>query len=208
MKTRRSSSQPLLEWGVAGRELPGEEVSGDLHLVQPFAGGALAAVVDGLGHGAEAAAAAQKAVATLRDHAHESVLPLVRRCHAALRDTRGVVLTLASFNAADGTMTWVGVGNVEGVLIHAEEALGQGRDYVLLHGGVVGHQLPPLRAFVIPVARGDTLVLATDGIRPGFAEGLPPADPPQHLADRILARDFRGTDDALVVVARYQGGGS
>jgi hypothetical protein len=187
--------------------MPGEVVSGDVPLVQPFPHGALVAALDGLGHGADAAAAAQIAAATLQAHAHESVLPLVRRCHAAMRDTRGVVLTLASFNALDGTMTWVGVGNVEGVLLHADDATGLTKDYVLLHGGVVGLQLPPLRGFVIAVSPGDTLVLATDGIRPGFAEGLPIADPPQQLADRILARDFRGTDDALVVVARYRGGG-
>jgi hypothetical protein len=76
---------------------------------------------------------------------------------------------------------------------------------VLLHGGVVGLQLPPLRAFVIPVSLGDTLILATDGIRSGFAEGLPPEEPPQQLADRILARDAKGTDDALVLVVRYLG---
>jgi hypothetical protein len=77
---------------------------------------------------------------------------------------------------------------------------------LLLHAGVVGLQLPPLRDFGIPVARGDTLILATDGIRGGFAEGLTLEGTPQQLADRILARDDKGTDDALVLVARYVGG--
>ncbi len=83
----------------AGR-LADQAVCGDLPLVQPFPNGALVAVVDGVGHGAEAAAAAHLAVATLRAHAQESILPLLRRCHETLRETRGVVLTLASFNAA------------------------------------------------------------------------------------------------------------
>jgi hypothetical protein len=104
-------------------------------------------------------------------------------------------------------MTWAGVGSVEGVLLRAGVKAHPARDYVLLHAGVVGlQQLPPLREFVIPIARGDTLILATDGIRGGFAEGLSLEGPPQQLADRILARDGKGTDDALVLVARYLGG--
>jgi hypothetical protein len=116
------------------------------------------------------------------------------------------VLTLASFNSQDGTITWAGVGSIEGVLFRAEGKPGLADEYVLLQGGVVGLQLPPPRAVVISVTRGDTLLIATDGIRSSFAEGLPLAEAPQQLADRILARDFKGTDDALVLVARYQGG--
>lgn len=208
MSPDSSSPSSLLECGFASLPLPGQSVSGDLHLVQPFPNGVLMAVVDGLGHGTEAATAAQLAVATLQQNAHESVLPLLKRCHENLRATRGAVLTLASFNALDETITWVGVGNVEGVLLRPDVKGGPARDYVLLHGGVVGLQLPPLRAFVIPVVPGDTLILATDGIRNGFAEGLPLERSPQQLADHILARDFRGTDDALVLVARYRGGAS
>ena len=57
-----------------------------------------------------------------------------------------------------------------------------------------------------PSPRG-TLIFATDGIRGGFAEGLPTDATPQELADHILARHGKGTDDALVLVARYAGGG-
>jgi negative regulator of sigma-B (phosphoserine phosphatase) len=69
----------------------------------------------------------------------------------------------------------------------------------------VGLQLPPFCGGVLPVAQGDTLVLATDGIHSGFAEGLRREESPQQLADHILVRDAKGTDDALVLVARYQG---
>jgi hypothetical protein len=49
-------------------------------------------------------------------------------------------------------------------------------------------------------------VLATDGVRPVFGEWPAPAEAPQEVADRILADQSRGTDDALVLVARYRGG--
>jgi hypothetical protein len=202
--TTDRSSPPLLEWGVASLALPGETVSGDMHLVEPFEHGALVAAVDGLGHGEEAAAAAALAIATLRAHPEESILTLLQRCHKALRETpRGVALTLASFNASAGTITWLGVGNVEGALLHAGAKTG--RDDLLLYRGVVGSHMPLLRASVVPVAAGDTLVLATDGIRGGFTERLVLEDSPQHIADGILARHATGKDDALVLVARYLG---
>src|SRR5438034_1086567 len=73
----------LIEWGVASLALPGEAESGDRHLVKPVGTGVLVAVVDGLGHGAEAAAAAQAAVAALERHATESPVPLIERCNSA-----------------------------------------------------------------------------------------------------------------------------
>ena len=195
----------LIDWGVATLTLPGERESGDLHLVKPVRAGVLVSVVDGLGHGAEAAAAARAAVAALSRHAQESVLPLLQRCHQALAGTRGAVVSVALFDRADGSMTWLGVGNVEGVLLYADAGGRRGRERLVTRGGIVGSELPPLRAEVLAVAPGDTLVLATDGIQSGFADELTVDAPPQQLADQILARSGKSTDDALVLVARYVG---
>ena len=195
----------LIDWGVATLMLAGEQESGDLHLIKPVGTGVLVSVVDGLGHGAEAAAAARTAVAALNRHAQESVLPLLQRCHQALAGTRGVVVSVALFDRADGSMTWLGVGNVEGVLLYADSGRRRGRERLVTRGGIVGSELPPLRAEVLAVAPGDTLILATDGIRSGFADDLAIDAPPQQLADQILARSGKSTDDALVLVARYLG---
>jgi len=46
------------------------------------------------------------------------------------------------------------------------------QEVLLLRGGVVGSQLPRCRPRCFPVAKGDTLVFVTDGIRGEFAEGL------------------------------------
>lgn len=195
----------LIEWGAATRTLPGQSVSGDLPLVSCFRNGALVAVVDGLGHGDEAAAAAKTATLTLADNPAEPVIWLVKRCHEALAGTRGVVMTLASFNAEKGTMTWVGVGNVEGVLVRADSKAIPPAERVLLRGGVLGYQLPPLLASVVSVNVGDTLLLASDGVRPSFAERLSSSgETPQCLADRIMATHYKGMDDALVLAARYR----
>lgn len=195
----------LVHWGVATLALAGQKESGDLHLVAAVRDGVLVAVVDGLGHGAEAATAAKLAVKTLERLADEPPLSLLQQCHLALKGTRGVVLSVARFDAPRATMTWLGVGNVEGVLQHGNRAERSARVALITRGGIVGSELPALQAAVIPVGRGDTLVFATDGIRNGFAEDISGRDQPQRMADLILARYGKGTDDALVLVARYQG---
>lgn len=191
-----------LEWGVASSVRAGEAESGDRHVVRSHPQGVLLAAVDGLGHGGEAAAAARLAVRVLRRHAAGSPVSLVQLCHEALKDTRGVVMSIASFDARRGTMTWLGVGNVEGILLKADANVPQG---LLLRAGVVGYTLPPLQEATVPLSPGDTLVLATDGIRAGFTDQYSRGVSAQQLADRILAHHGKSTDDALVLVARFLG---
>jgi negative regulator of sigma-B (phosphoserine phosphatase) len=196
-------SEELVDYAVATVPLSGESQSGDACLVQPYAGGVLLAVVDGLGHGAEAAEAAQVAVETLREHAGESLMSLARRCHANLQRCRGAVMSIASLDATDMSLTWMGVGNVSGVLMHGNSGESPEQEVLLMRSGVIGSALPALRASVIQVFRGDTLILATDGVAEGFYDELSVDESPQRLADHILRTHNKGTDDAMVLVARF-----
>ncbi|CAN7435274.1 SpoIIE family protein phosphatase [Trinickia sp. LjRoot230] len=199
-------ARPVIEWGWAGHAL--ETESGDLHVVVEFDGGALVALLDGLGHGPEAAAAAQAAVPLLEAHAGEPVETLVQRCHEALRATRGAVMSVASFNALDSCVTWTGVGNVDGILVRASDIHARRDEAISTRGGVVGYRLPRLRTDSFAVSRGDTLVMATDGIKNSFSAGVSIEYSPQEIAESILVRYGRRTDDAHVVVARYVGASS
>lgn len=194
----------LLEVGVANSTFSGEGESGDLFLVEPHPDGMLVAVVDGVGHGIEAAKVAQLVVSILRCHAQEPVDELINYCHTGLRGTRGAVLALAAFNARNRSMTWTGVGNVEGKLF------AQGRSAapltLLSASGTLGQgQAIPVHPFEVQVDVGDTLILASDGVRSDFYLDLDVRQSPQQLADLILARSALRKDDALVVVARYAG---
>jgi len=196
-----------LDWAVAAAPTPADpEGSGDRYLVVSHPEGALAVVADGVGHGPEAAAAAQLAIEIARS-AHGSPIALLRQCHEALRTTRGAVISIARFDD-EGTMTWAGVGNVEGVLLRADARAAPRQESLLLRSGVVGHDLPQLAALVLGVQAGDTLVFATDGVRPEFAADLSTLMPLQTLAGLILARHQKGSDDALVLVARVLGDGA
>jgi negative regulator of sigma-B (phosphoserine phosphatase) len=197
--------EPMVEYGVAKFVLPGEGESGDHHLVCCNRNGILVAAIDGIGHGEEAANASKAAAALLRSCADEPIITLVERCHEKLRATRGVVLSLACIDPEHGMMTWLGVGNVQGVLMHSDARKGNGQESLLLRGGVVGSQLPALQATVLPIARGDTLFFATDGVRSDFSATLSARENPQRAADRILEQYRTRNDDALVVVTRLTG---
>src|SRR5947207_15925672 len=106
MRDASVDATPVIDWGVATLAHAGETESGDLHLVKRVGRGTLVAAVDGLGHGAEAAAAARAPVAALDQYAEESLQPLMRRCHEALAGSRGVVLTLAHFGVEPPALTW------------------------------------------------------------------------------------------------------
>ncbi|PYT73081.1 MAG: stage II sporulation protein E (SpoIIE) [Acidobacteria bacterium] len=195
----------MAEYGVAKLALPGEGESGDHYLVCCNQGSILAAAIDGIGHGAEAASAAKAATAALRNGIGEPIIRLVAACHEKLRSTRGVVLSLASIDVKHGLMTWLGVGNVHGVLVRANNKKGAAQETLMLRGGVVGDHLPQLQAAVLPVGQGDLLVFATDGIRPDFPAGLSALENPQRAADRILKGFGNGSDDALVLALRITG---
>ena len=202
-----SGANGTLEWAVAARPIPGESVSGDQYVVELTETETLLAVIDGLGHGPEAAAAAGKAVDVLRENAAEPVEVLLVLCHTALARTRGAAITIASISASNGSMSWLGVGNVEAALLRGASpgspSASPSTDMALLFGGIVGHQLPTLRTHAVDLQPGDLLLMATDGIARSFTQDVHLRAAPARLADGMLERLARPTDDALILVARY-----
>ncbi|HEV8702673.1 MAG TPA: SpoIIE family protein phosphatase [Candidatus Polarisedimenticolia bacterium] len=192
----------LIDWGVAARALAGETESGDRCLVKRMGDGALLAVADGLGHGAEAAMAAELAIRTVEAHALRPLTEIVEACHRVLLRTRGAALSLAHWNAERRDLTWVGVGNVEGLLLKEGSGSRPDRERLVLRHGVVGDRLPALQASTVPVPGEGILILATDGIADGFDQSVEMRAAAQPQADGILARHSRDADDALVLVAR------
>jgi hypothetical protein len=198
-------SLALLEYGVASVTCPDQIESGDRHLVKTIRDGALLAVVDGSGHGKDAAGPARLAVETLETHAGEDVVSLFQRCHERLRNTRGAVMSVASINPAQDTLTWAGVGNIEGMILHYGSSRRVAAQRLLLRSGIVGYRLPWLQAMTLPIASGDLIVFATDGIRPDFENQIMPEEHPRIIA-KIISSGFRKRhDDGLVLVARYLG---
>ncbi|MFI1917689.1 SpoIIE family protein phosphatase [Nocardia sp. NPDC020380] len=195
-----------IEWAVAGRALPGQRVSGDRCVVLDAGGGsALFAVLDGLGHGAAAADASDRAAQVLSENRAEPLDVLMLLCHRAMSDTRGAAVSLALFDSAD-RLHWLGVGNVDSRVVAAAPGKPAVRAAALLVGGIVGYLLPPtLVSQTVSVRPGDLLLMSTDGITSDFADGIDLAKPASEITGEILAKHAKDTDDALVLAARHRG---
>lgn len=196
-----------MEWAYAARPLPGEAVCGDRSVaVGVGQHAALFGVIDGLGHGAPAAAAARCAGAVLDAAGDRPLDALMTRCHHAMTDTRGAAITLARIDFEDGAMDWVGVGNVSADLLARTPGGVETRWSARLLGGIVGYRLPDLPAPErVAVRAGHLLVMASDGVDESRLTELDFAAPAERLAAQILQRHGRDTDDALVLVARHRG---
>ena len=192
--------------GIAKLTREGETVTGDRYVIRHHSSGVLLAVIDGLGHGADAARAAGTAAQVVASYPSTDIVELLKACHDSLRSSRGVVMTLVSITPAAHIITALGVGNVQGMIVRNSEGEAEPeRDFVVLRGGVVGHLLPGLRQTVMQATPGDLVILATDGVSIEFMTEDHFSAPPQVIADRILSRYAVPLDDALVLVARYTG---
>ncbi len=194
-----------IDWDINSRAMGASAVSGDMHVVKECEEGVLMAALDGAGHGEPARDAALVAARILEAYAGEPTLTLTARCHEALAPTRGAAMTVVWFRTAEDQIDWIGVGNVEGRLVRARPEAARRSEALVLQRGVLGYCLPLLRPATVPIAPRDIVVLATDGIRPDFAEDINVWHTPGRIAADIMNRHWKGNDDALVVVARYLG---
>jgi serine/threonine-protein kinase RsbT len=201
-----TDARPLIDWAVAQAAMTGELRSGDVHVFQEFPGGVLVAVIDGAGpwrgggsgggsrgpgHGRSRRGGGRIPGA--------SVSPDIEG-DAGRRDEPGVV------RLAHPDRHVPGCRQRRGVLVRSGQgSLPRSRERLILRGGVVGYSLPMLRTSIFPVGPGDTLVLATDGIRPGFVDAIAMGARPQQVANAVLASFGKDTDDALVLVAEVEG---
>lgn len=194
-----------LEWAMIRLPKTGEKECGDVHLIEKYRDKALLAVIDGLGHGVNAARASNRAKYLIKKSNKESIINIVTDCHQKLKKTRGVVMSLALVDSWEQTVSWTGVGNVSGVLIPVDNINTLNTERILLRNGIVGYKLPALKASVLPIKKGDILVFSTDGVKNGFTEQLDPAKTIDGIAKYIANNYFKKSDDALILAARFIG---
>jgi phosphoserine phosphatase RsbX len=196
-----------IEWAAAARPRPGEQVCGDDAIAIDVRGtAALVGVLDGLGHGAAAATAAQCAVAVLDQARAEPLDVLVQLCHRALADTRGAAMTLARIDLHTDTLSWIGIGNVTASLVAKSASGVKVRSSALLNGGIVGYRIPEtLLSQSISMHPGDLLILASDGVDENYLDHIDFAASAAMIAEQILRQHGKDTDDALVLAARHRG---
>lgn len=190
-----------IEFAVAARPFPGEEVSGDLHWACQDGRQAFFAVIDGAGHGQEAATAAACAAAVLNEHFGSPFHTLFQKCHEELQRTRGAAMSLAAIDLSLLTLTWAGVGNVEAALIRQEA--GAKNEALLLRSGVVGYNFSQPRVSTLAIGKGDLLLMSTDGIKSYSRRDVDLQASCETIANRLMHDYAKEVDDALILVARF-----
>jgi negative regulator of sigma-B (phosphoserine phosphatase) len=196
-----------IEWATAGRPRPGEHVSGDQSIAVGIDGrAALFGVLDGLGHGPAAANAAKAAAEALENARGERVEVLVQLCHRVLEGTRGAAMTLARVDFEAGQLYWTGVGNVTANLVAKAVSGIHVRSSARLAAGIVGYRIPEISpAQMVPVRTGDLLIITSDGIAEDHLDHIDFAAPATIIAEHILRKHAKESDDAIVLAARHRG---
>ncbi|SOJ57810.1 hypothetical protein MSIMFB_05288 [Mycobacterium simulans] len=115
-------------------------------------------------------------------------------------------MTLARIDFEASTLTWTGVGNVSANLVAKSVSGVAVRSSARLTGGIVGYRTPEiLPAQRVSIRTGDLLVIATDGIAEDHLDHIDFAATATAIAEQIIAKHAKETDDAMVLAARHRG---
>lgn len=159
-------------------------------------------LADGLGHGPDAALAADLAVSIFASHARCPPAEILRLIHEGLRGSRGAAVAVAEVSAgpAPCVVRYAGVGNISGLLISGETT-----HNMTSFNGTAGLEARKIVEISYAWPEEGMLVLHSDGVAthwslksyPGLAQKHPA------LIAGVLYRDHqRVRDDSTVVVAR------
>lgn len=178
---------------------PGEQVSGDGWGVAVHDHRADVVVVDGLGHGPDAAIAATAALAVFDLKQGGTPRHYVERAHVALRGTRGAAVGAYRIDRGSHRIRFAGAGNILGRVISGID------DRTLAsQSGTAGIQMRSVQEQELEWPAHALVILHSDGIqsRWQFDDATVLQRDPGIVAAFVLWKFSRGRDDATVVVVR------
>lgn len=157
------------------------------------------AVIDGLGHGAEAEAAANAAVEALRLQPELDPGQALVLCDRALRGTRGAAASVLWLD--ESRALFAGVGNVEGRILSGPE----GDRRFSPTRGVLGRGIRTPRVQEFSLGDNWMALLHTDGLSSRFeARAFDAIESLDALAHSLLTNSGRRTDDATIILVRNE----
>lgn len=183
---------------------PGEVISGDAWDIRIQDGQARVIVADGLGHGPEAAQAAEVAMAAFRasdfGEGHGSPSAVLEQAHPLMRPTRGAAVSMCTLDRRANTVVAAGAGNVAGRIIS-----GLSDRTLLSQHGTLGLKIRKMQDATYAWPEHALLVMHSDGLQArwslGGVGGLLRCDPAV-IAGWLIRDHTRGADDVVVVVVK------
>jgi anti-sigma regulatory factor (Ser/Thr protein kinase) len=180
---------------------PGQQQCGDGWAYKAVGRWQRICVVDGLGHGALAAAATDEAIRTFANCPEaDSPSEIIMKAHAALKATRGAVMAIVAIDTKAGIASFSGVGNVSAAIFSNDSVR-----HLASAGGTVGYSVHSAPQYDYPWQPNSVLVMNTDGLSTRWNLSRSPGLLFKHPAmiAAALHRDFaRDTDDSTIVVAK------
>ena len=189
-------------WGVINRPAPHEIVCGDTWRIAQRNSELSLMVADGLGHGPQAAEAADAAAQAFEKEGFTSPVELLTAADRRLRGTRGAAVAFAHLDSRTGTLEFAGVGNIAGSVRLPQSNQGRG---LVSHNGTVGVHMRKVQRFDYECPNDSLLILHSDGLQSRWSfdnySGLTERHPA--IVASVLYRDYcRGRDDVTVCVIR------
>jgi anti-sigma regulatory factor (Ser/Thr protein kinase) len=189
-------------WGAVCRPIRGESSCGDAWRVLRGANFVSLLVVDGLGHGPDAAKAAAAVTDAFEGSGDRSPEDILAAAHERAGGTRGAAASIARVDLESGRIRFAGVGNVAGCVAGGETSKG-----MFTHNGILGVQVRKIQGFDYDWPAGGILVLHSDGLQTRWSMADYPGLSRRHpsVVAAVLARDYsRERDDMTVLVARRE----
>ncbi len=180
------------------RPIEGEWLTGDAVIVEELTDGWFIAVIDVLGHGAEANPLRTEIQSWLNDHAVSDILRLMQELHKNLINTRGAVAGFC-FIDKGGRLNYVGNGNT------VIRKIGVDERRLVSADGVLGQTMRVSKTDTLLINIGDTVLLYTDGVKSHFDINTHPeiltyrAD---DLAKSIIEYYGKSHDDAACIAIK------
>lgn len=190
---------PLRLSGIA-IPLAGEKRCGDAWSFVSHPGRKLILLVDGLGHGTDAADAAAQAVSAFHKNVDRDPVDILGYIHDNLKATRGGVAAIAEILENENVLNYAGVGNISGVVFSGESSRN-----LVSYNGTLGSVFPKVKAFQSEWHSDSCLIMHSDGITSRWDLSTYSGLLNKHPATiaGVLVRDFRRQrDDCSVVVLK------
>lgn len=194
-------------WRVVGHTepCPGERYNGDGFRVWKTSERLRAVVCDGLGHGLFAHEVTQKVLAFCEDHLWAPPIVLLTEMHPHLRKTRGCAIAIVDIDRAEGSLSYIIIGNI-GIRMYP-----RANASFLPHRGILGlHRLPTLRLRTVDWRPDATLLISSDGLSHRWELEKVTASPhllshePSLLRHLLLRDHRRSSDDVTLLILREE----
>lgn len=194
----RSANVRDLRLGVSQHSLHNDPACGDAWEVAIKGPRVSLLMIDGLGHGPEAEDAAKAGAVAFNREPFADLTLLLDDIHHDMRGSRGGAVAIAQFDGQQGSLGFIGIGNIGATLLGEDKPRG-----LASHPGIVGLQYRKIPAVGYAQCVGQLLILYSDGLQSRWNLREYPGLMYRHPAiiAAVLHRDYcRGRDDVTVMV--------